>query len=76
MTTVPRHPQYHSSLVSLMSFVDGIDYSKDHEFTVIELSMLTPTNIKNWLEIKVYGMVNPGLNNQPTKGRSGTLYYS
>lgn len=56
MTTVQRHPKYHAYLVSLMSFVDGIEYSKDQEFSPLELSKVTATNVKNWLEIKVYGL--------------------
>jgi len=66
MATVKRHPKYHAYLVSLMSFIDNTDYGKDQEVTPTELSVITATNVKNWLEMKAYGVANPGPNNQPT----------
>jgi hypothetical protein len=59
-----------------MSFIDGVQYDKEHEFTAIELSAITATNVRNWLEMKAYGMVNPGVNDQPTKGRSNSLAFA
>ena len=59
-----------------MEYIDSCTYSKDQMFTKLHLSAITPTNIKNWLELKVYGVVNPGPNNQPTEGRSSSMAYA
>ena len=64
------HPKYHSHLMSLIEYIDSCTYSKDHVFTMLQLSAITPTHVKNWLELKVYGVINPGPDNQPAEGRS------
>ena len=76
MATVPKHPKYHASLIQLMSFIDGCKYDKDHMFTAVELSAITATNVKNWLELKAYGKINPSVTDQPKRGRLSSLAFA
>lgn len=52
-----------------MTFVDGVDYGKEHEFLATKLVKISATNVQNWMEKKAYGLVNPSVNNQPTNPR-------
>lgn len=62
-------------MISLKSFIDGSNYSEDHVFAPGELNLITATNVRNWMELKAYGTINPGSNNQPTHCRSNTLEF-
>ena len=78
--------KYHAILLELMDHVDGraitdgevpVDnrYHKDKIFTPEELSHLTPDHIYRFFAKKVYGREDPGVDDNPTEGRSTTLCY-
>jgi hypothetical protein len=58
-----------------MSFVDGIAYQKDHEFSQEQLAALTPGIIERWMKQKAYGTPDPGPDAEPTFCRSSSLAY-
>jgi hypothetical protein len=58
-----------------MSHRDKTQYPKNHPFTVDELLEVTPTDLFKWMAFKVYGIENPGPNDNPTFGRSSSLSY-
>ena len=72
---IPRHPQYHNSLVELMSFVDQTNYPRNTLFTPAVLGQLKPQQIEHWMQLKVYGTATPGPNDRPVHGRSTSLEY-
>lgn len=72
---LPIHQQYHPTLVDLMSFVDGVQYTKHTVFTPEILGELQPAQIVSWMKKKVYGTATPAEDAQPTNGRSSSLEY-
>ena len=66
--------RYKKLLVELMSFKDGRHYADKHEFEQIVLGELTPNDICKWMCQKVYGMPDPGADDNPI-GRSSSLAY-
>jgi hypothetical protein len=42
-STMAANKKYKSILIQFMSYCDQIDYDKEHEFTQVELSAITPT---------------------------------
>ena len=67
--------QYRPSLIKFMSFKDGRNYPKDHEFSTEELSSITPQQIVRFMKLKVYGTPDPPHDANPTNGRSSSLQY-
>ena len=76
LNSISTHPKYHSALVLLMSYVDGMLYNKEQVFIPIQLNIVTAINVKNWLKMEVYRMINPSVNNLPTLGQLSTLEYN
>ena len=58
---------YHSTLVRLMTFMNGHTYAKDHHFVQDELAPLTPDNIARWMRQKAYGTPEPDPDTNPTR---------
>ena len=56
MATAAR---YKSILVKLMSYLDGIDYEQNHEFTLEQLGALTPAHLIRWFNMRAYGTEEP-----------------
>jgi hypothetical protein len=54
---------------------DGVNYTKDHEFTQQELAAITPPELERWMCKKVYGKEEPGANDNPIQGRSNSILY-
>jgi len=78
--------KYHAVLLELMDHVHGkvitegevpVDngYHKDKIFSAEELSILTPWHIYTFFAKKAYGREDPGVEDNPTEGRSSTLQY-
>jgi hypothetical protein len=67
--------RYKPSLIQFMSHRDGVNYTKDHEFTQQELAAITPPELERWMCKKVYGKEEPGANNNPIQGRSNSILY-
>jgi hypothetical protein len=65
--------KYKAILIQFMSYHDQIDYDKEHEFTQLELLAITPTDLVQWMSLKVYNNPEPGKNNNPIHGRSSSL---
>jgi hypothetical protein len=60
------HPMYQSYLVSYMSYRDQMTYNTDHVLTAVELTAITPTDIKRWMKYRSYGDPEPGPDARPT----------
>ena len=58
-----------------MEIKDTTKYKKDVRFSQEKLFMITPTNVYNFMCLKVYGKTNPYQNDFPTEGRSSSLTY-
>ena len=69
--TIPA--SYKSTLCRLMSYLDGLQYDKDHVFSDAQLAALTPTDIARWMRFRAYGTAEPGTNVNPTHARSNAL---
>lgn len=68
--------QHKPSLVGVISFKDNTQYAINHEFTVVELTRLTPENIVRWMRLKSYGTLDLTFDQNPTQGRSSSLAYT
>ena len=66
---------YKRTLVHFMSFTNGVVYTMADEFTIEQLSTLTPTQVERWLKFKAYGSVEPEEGALPTMCRSSSLMY-
>jgi hypothetical protein len=64
---------YKQYLVQFMSFTGGLQFDVDYQFTGQELAPITPNQLVQWMCVKVYGIPNPGPDDNPTKGRSSSL---
>ena len=56
-----------------MSYTNNIAYPPDWEFSVEELSPITPEMIYRWFAFKVFGKEDPTPDDNPTYGKSNTL---
>jgi hypothetical protein len=72
-TTMAANKKYKAILIQFMLYRDQIDYDKEHEFTQVELSAITPTDLVQWMSLKVYSNPEPGENDNPICGRSSSL---
>ena len=68
--------KYKPSLVSMMSFKDGIHYDSTQEFTKEEFSRVTPEHILRWIRLKVYRTPYPTFDQNPSDGRPSSLAYA
>jgi hypothetical protein len=59
----------------LMSYLDEEKYEKSHEFTVDQMSALTPADILRWINVRVFGVPDPPEDAKPRGARSNTLKY-
>ena len=58
-----------------MSYRDDEEYERDHDFTPEELNEIQPEEIEKWMCVKVYGIPEPGPDDNPTLGRASSLEY-
>ena len=56
-----------------MSYLNGLQYNKDHVFLDAQLVTLMPTDIVRWMRFQAYGTAEPGPNVCPTHARSNVL---
>ena len=70
-----QSPVYKSVLIAMMSYRDGIEYSKSYEFSPEELGEVTPEDVYKWMAMKVYGHPDPNNDDNPTHGWSSSLEY-
>jgi len=63
---------YQRCLNEFISFIDGIDYAKDHEFPDERFQQVTPPDVLRWFNQKAYGTQDPAANAQP-QARSNSL---
>ena len=66
---------YRPTLVSLMSFLDGVAYAKETIFTEQRLRRITPSDILRWMNMKTFGVENPPLDANPLTAHSSSLAY-
>ena len=66
---------YKSNLVNLMSFLDGITYQKNQEFSTQELARVTDDGIVRYFTHWVFGTVNPTPSDR-AKIRANTLQFA
>ena len=72
---MPLAERYKREVISFMRFRDGIEYNRNHEFTPQALGNVTPVEIVRWMCLKVYGNPDPGVDDNPTEGRSSLLEF-
>jgi len=58
-----------------MSFVDGVTYGKDQEFTVEQLGQVSLLDVYHYLCLQAYRKQDPGPEDHPTAVRSSMLEY-
>ena len=58
-----------------MSFLDGVTYTVDDEFTQDRLLEITDADVVRYFNFKAYGVQEPGEDDYPTLCRSNTLFY-
>ena len=51
--------QYKPYLLTFMTFWDGVQYEKEHDFSNEILGNVTPQEIVRWMSLKVYGTPDP-----------------
>ena len=66
---------YTACLVSLMSFVDGVDYDTSASFSKEQLLAITANQVAAYLNLKAYGTPTPGPSDRPIHGRSNSLAF-
>lgn len=67
--------RYYTVLRDFMSYFHQrtIIYPPDHEFTNDELSAITPNDVVNWMNIKLFGTLDPGPTTKPLHGSHHTI---
>ncbi len=58
-----------------MSFVDGVTYGRNQEFTAEQLRQITPLEVYRYLCLRAYGKPDPGPEDLPKLVRSSMLEY-
>ena len=58
-----------------MTFKDQQHYDMETDFTQEQRAAIRPTDVERWMCLKVYGVPNPGPDDNPTLGRSSSLAY-
>lgn len=66
---------YKPTLVSMMPYLEGVQYTKDHAFTDAQLSLVTAGNVLQWMNVKTFGIPDPPINANPTLARSNSIKY-
>jgi len=56
-----------------MTFCDDVAYELDYAFTNQQLSEIQPEELVEWMSMKVFGVRNPGPDDNPTLGCSSSL---
>ena len=64
-----------TSLDGVMSFVHGVDYGRDRQYTKGELRALSPNDIMRWMNLKTFGIPDPPMDSNPRFARSNTLAF-
>ena len=64
--------KYKGVLIELMSHLNNVTYTREHQFSRDELSTLIPSDLMSWMNKKVYGVEDPPLDARPTV-RAGTI---
>mmetsp|Transcript_26866 Transcript_26866/g.38107 ORF Transcript_26866/g.38107 Transcript_26866/m.38107 type:complete len:262 (+) Transcript_26866:298-1083(+) len=67
--------RYKPTLVKLMSFLDNVQYEKNHIFTAEQLGALTPNDVLRWMNVQTFGIPNPALDANRTLAWSNTIKY-
>jgi hypothetical protein len=68
---------YRSHMSKFMSFLDGVDYPANQEYTPEQLRQVRPTDIRRWMCLLAYGNQDPSIDDHPIYRRAETLkYYS
>lgn len=67
------HSVYQSYVVSLMSYMHGVEYEKETIFPPDLLGELLPEDIKRWMCLRAFGLEEPGPNDRPVFWRANTL---
>ena len=66
---------YLRTLRALLSHLDGIAYTPEHEITQERLLQLPPYDIVRYFNFRAYGTERPTEGDRPMETRSNTLYY-
>ena len=64
---------YKATLRRCLSYIDGIEYAKDHEFTHERLAQIKPAHLMRWFNHKTFDTEDPPPDANPTHARSSSL---
>lgn len=68
---------YRSHMAKFMSFLHGVEYPIEQEYTLEQLRDVHPNDIRRWMCLLAYGREQPGPEDHPIYRRAETLkYYS
>ena len=66
---------YQAVLIKLLSYLDAVDYDKDHVFTAERLAAITPADLMRYLNHRCFGNETPPLDANPVGCRSSSISF-
>jgi hypothetical protein len=66
---------YQAVLIKLLSYLDAVDYEKDHVFTAERLAAITPAELMRYLNHRCFGNETPPLDANPVGCRSSSILF-
>ncbi len=67
------YKSYKSTLRQFMTFTNRIEYPRNYQFSIEELSQITPRRLFSWMAYKVYGKENPDPSDNPIYGTTNSI---
>jgi len=66
---------YKSTLDHLMTFICHREFARDYIYSDEELHIIQPHHVLQWMNVKTFGIANPGIDANPISARSNSLTY-
>ena len=66
---------YKSTLDHLMAFICHREFARDYIYSDEELHIIQPHHVLQWMNVKTFGIANPGIDANPISARSNSLTY-
>ena len=70
-----KEDTYNDILAKFMSFRDGQNWASNTVFTQQQLVVITPLELKRWMQLKAYGTPDPDDDVNPTHGQLASLEF-
>ena len=64
-----------STLDHLMAFICHREFARDYIYSDEELHIIQPHHVLQWMNVKTFGIANPGIDANPISARSNSLTY-